>query len=84
MNGMGHTKYVLLGAAGLLGVLLVVGVPLQSAVLLAAVLACPLMMVFMMSGGHGSHGARHDQTRDTGRTEAADRETYPDTPHRHH
>ncbi len=64
MNG-NHTKYLLLGAAGLFGVLLLVGLPLTSALLLAVVLACPLMMVFMMGSGHGGHaghGASNDPT----------------------
>lgn len=56
MTGMSHMKYMLLGGAGLFGVLLLFGVPLQNAVLLAAVLACPLMMVFMMGGDHSGHG----------------------------
>lgn len=60
MNGSNHLKYMLLGGAALFGVLLAVGVPLQSALLFAVVLACPLMMVFMM-GGHGGHGASSDE-----------------------
>ena len=60
MNG-NHLKYMLLGGAGVFGVLLLVGVPLTSALLFAVVLACPLMMLTM--GGHGSHGgAGHDHT----------------------
>ena len=54
MNGMSHMKYMLLGGAGLFGVLLLFGLPLQTALFLAVVLACPLMMVFMM-GGHSGH-----------------------------
>ena len=61
MNG-NHLKYMLLGGAGLFGVLLVVGVPVTSALLFAVLLACPLMMVFMMGSGHGGHGASNDQT----------------------
>jgi hypothetical protein len=60
MNG-NHLKYMLLGGAGVFGVLLLVGVPLTSALLYAVVLACPLMMFTM--GGHGGHGgAGHDHT----------------------
>jgi hypothetical protein len=59
MNG-NHPKYMLLGGAGVFGILLLVGVPLTSALLFAAVLACPLMMLTM--GGHG--GAGHDGDRD--------------------
>lgn len=60
MNGGNHLKYMLLGGGALFGVLLVVGVPLQSALLFAVLLACPLMMVSMM-GGHGGHGASSDE-----------------------
>jgi hypothetical protein len=60
MNG-DHIKYMLLGGAGLFGVLLLIGVPLTNALWFAAVLACPLMMLTM--GGHGGHGgAGHDHT----------------------
>jgi len=66
MNGMHHMKSMLIGGAVLFGVLLVFGVPLQSALFYALALACPLMMVFMMGGGHGGHGAGpgHDQMSD--------------------
>ena len=58
MNG-NHLKHMLLGGAGVFGVLLLVGVPLTSALLYAVALACPLMMFTM--GGHGGHGgAGHD------------------------
>ena len=60
MNG-NHLKYMLLGGAGVFGVLLLVGVPVSSALLYAALLACPLMMFTM--GGHDGHGgAGHDHT----------------------
>ena len=55
MNGMSHLMYKLLGGAGLFGVLLLFGLPLQSALILAVALACPLMMVFMMGGSHSGH-----------------------------
>lgn len=59
--GGNHLKHMLLGGAGLFGVLLLVGVPLTSALLYAVLLACPLMMLAM--GGHGGHaGAEHDHT----------------------
>ena len=45
----------LLPLAGLLAVT-VFGVPWSGLLSLAFVLACPLMMVFMMAGGHG-HGS---------------------------
>ncbi|MET8759440.1 DUF2933 domain-containing protein [Lentzea sp. NPDC004782] len=45
------------------------GVPLQTVLFGLLVLACPLVMMFMM-GGHGGHGGsdqeRHDQHRTTG------------------
>ncbi len=43
------------------------GVPASTLVLLAVVLACPLMMIFMMSGMHGGHdhnGSAHHQADD--------------------
>lgn len=57
MNGE-HLKYMFLGAAGLLTVLVLAGVPLESAVMTALVLACPLMVLFMV-GGHAGQ-ARPD------------------------
>lgn len=88
MNG-NHLKYMLLGGAGLFGVLLAFGLPLQSAVLLAILLACPLMM---LGGGHGGHGAGHssDQKPDQNPTQSSAPRTgagaSADTPqpHRHH
>jgi uncharacterized membrane protein len=50
MSGTSHLKFMLLGGAGLFGALVLLGLPAQSAVFLAIALACPLMMVFMMSG----------------------------------
>jgi len=49
-----HLKYMLLGGIGVFAVAVGVGIPLQSALLVAFVLACPLMMMLMMSGG-GQH-----------------------------
>ncbi|WP_413453119.1 DUF2933 domain-containing protein [Georgenia sp. 1P01AC] len=43
---------------GLFLALRVFGVPAGDALLYAAVLACPVMMVMMMFGGHGGHGDR--------------------------
>jgi type III secretory pathway component EscV len=62
MNATTHVKYMVLGAAAVLAIALVAGVPLESALPLAILLACPLMMVVMMGtmgGGHG-HGTRVD------------------------
>lgn len=57
MNGK-HVKYMLLGGAGAFGVMLLLGVPVSSALLFAVVLACPLMMLSM--GGHQGHGSAGD------------------------
>ena len=53
---------MIIGGVALLGVLLIAGVPLASALPYAVLLACPLMMIFMMSsmGGHGSGCHDHD------------------------
>ena len=56
MNG-NHVRYMLLGGAGVVGVLTLVGVPLSSALLYGILLACPLMMIMMP--GHGGHGGGH-------------------------
>ena len=53
MNG-NHMKHMLFAGAGVFGVLLLVGVPLTSALLYAVALSCPLMMLTM--GGHSGHG----------------------------
>ena len=59
MTGMHHLKFMLLGGGALFLVLLVLGAAPQSALFIAVALACPLMMVFMMSDhtGHSSHQA---------------------------
>jgi hypothetical protein len=54
-----HLKHMLVGGAVVLGALLIVGVPVGTALPYALLLACPLMMLFMMRGhGHGGH--QHD------------------------
>jgi hypothetical protein len=58
-----HMKHMLIGGAGLLVLLLVVGVPLSTALPYAVFLACPLMMLMMMrsmGGGAGQGGGGHD------------------------
>lgn len=50
-----HVKHMLIGGAAIVGALVVFGVDWRTALLWALVLACPLMMVTMMAGGHG-HG----------------------------
>ncbi len=62
----------LLGAAAIAAALVIAGAPLAGILPFALLLACPLMMVFMMksmSGNHDSedhtgHGCEHDSTRD--------------------
>lgn len=80
MNG-NHLKYMLLGGAGVFGVLLLVGVPLSSALLYAVLLACPLMMFTM--GGHGGHGGAGRDHSSRGSDEP---EEFIDRPrqHQHH
>ncbi|WP_454850131.1 DUF2933 domain-containing protein [Promicromonospora soli] len=52
--------------------LIAVGVPASTVLIGAIVLACPLMMLFMHSGNHGSHD------------EHADRPAAPPEDHDHH
>lgn len=82
MSGTSHLKYMLLGGAGLFGVLVLLGLPAQSAVFLAIALACPLMMVFMMGGDHTGHGAGH--TNSTDGLDRPDKTTSSNTTHQHH
>ena len=79
MNG-NHLKHMLLGGAAAFGVLLLVGVPPISALLYAALLACPLMMFTM--GGHGGHGGagEHSSRRSDKNGESIDRPSQ----HQHH
>jgi len=58
-----HLKYMFLGGIGVFAVTLAFGLPLQSALLVAFVLACPLMMMLMMSGGE--HSASRDADQDS-------------------
>lgn len=62
----------LLAAVGVAAVLAIAGVPLLTLLPFAIVLACPLMMFFMMKGmggtgntkeDHTGHGCEHDPTR---------------------
>lgn len=65
------TTSLVVVAALVAAVLIAVGAPLASLLPFALLLACPLMMVFMMrgmSGSHGSedhtgHGCEHDATQ---------------------
>jgi choline-glycine betaine transporter len=63
---------VLIGAAAVAAVLVAFGAPLAALLPFAVVLACPLMMIFMMKGmagrhsrgeDHTGHGCEHDPTR---------------------
>jgi type III secretory pathway component EscV len=59
-----HLKHILIGAAVLLGVFVVAGVPLGRALPYALFLACPLMMIammFMMGRSQDGHsGCSHE------------------------
>ncbi len=57
-SGLGHVKWMALTAAGLFGVLLLFGNSAGEALRYAILLACPLMMVGMMFGGHSGHGTQ--------------------------
>ena len=52
----------LFGAAMVAAVLIAVGAPLVSLLPFALLLACPLMMVFMMRGMSGMHNSGEDHT----------------------
>jgi hypothetical protein len=72
---MAHSNRMLpylLGVAAIAAVLMAVGAPFASLLPFAVVLACPLMMVFMMKGmsgahgggeGHAGHGCEHGPAR---------------------
>lgn len=61
----------LIAAAAVAAVLVIAGVPLAAFLPFALLLACPLMMIFMMRGmsgmagreDHTGHGCEHDPTR---------------------
>ncbi len=53
----------MLGAAVVAALLIAFGAPLASLLPFALVLACPLMMIFMMKGMSGMHGGGEDHTR---------------------
>ncbi|WP_228040113.1 DUF2933 domain-containing protein [Streptomyces chromofuscus] len=72
MNKRNYGLYAL-AAAIVIATVLIVGAPLQNLVWLALVVACPLMMFFMMRGMHGGN----DQHRD-------DRDEDPLYKHDHH
>lgn len=53
---------LLLGAAAVVAVV-VFGIPVRSLFVFAAILACPISMLFM-HGGHGGHGGREEHGGD--------------------
>jgi hypothetical protein len=63
VNHQQMIKPMLIGV-GILFVLSLAGLPVLTYVPLLIILACPLMMIFMMGGmNHGSdHGEQHDQS----------------------
>ncbi|GGM05916.1 hypothetical protein GCM10010129_56950 [Streptomyces fumigatiscleroticus] len=64
MNKRNYGLYAL-AAAIVVAAILIVGAPLQNLIWLALVVACPLMMFFMMRGMHGQDmRGGHDQHRD--------------------
>jgi len=56
-SGVGHVKGMAVIGGAALVVLLLTGRPFDEAIVYAIVLACPLMMVGMMFGGHQGHGS---------------------------
>lgn len=54
-------KYLLVAGASVVVGLLIAGTPIRSALPLVFVLACPLMMMFMMRGMHGG-GTQHQHS----------------------
>lgn len=85
MGAMTHMKYMIIGGAGAFGIALIAGVPAQTALSFAFIVACPLMMVFMMSGSHEhgqmSHrrGDEAESPRDTTRARAPGSDSWPPT-----
>jgi len=72
-----HMRYLFVAAGALVVGLLVAGTPVQSLLPFVLLLACPLMMVFMMRGmgGHAGHDRDQgspapDRDRDRDRDEA--------------
>lgn len=91
-----HLKHMIIGGAVILVALMAFGVSWRQAIQYAALLACPVIMVFMMAGGHGhgghgGHGGQSDGSAspdDGGRGQIGpDREQIQDptlpTPHNH-
>jgi hypothetical protein len=51
-----YWKYLVAAGAALVAGLLLSGTPIQSFLPTLLLLACPIMMMFMMRGMHGGHG----------------------------
>jgi hypothetical protein len=78
-SGAGHLKGMALIAGGAFVVLLLLGKPAGEAFSYALALACPLMMVGMMFGGHGGHGGTEDNAGHDGHAgHGGTREPTPD------
>lgn len=70
-----HFTHCLVGFAAVAGLLVVSGVRAGTLVYLAAVLACPLMMIVMMrgmAGGHGHAASDHPDRRHTTRNDSTE------------
>ncbi|WP_405652802.1 DUF2933 domain-containing protein [Streptomyces sp. NBC_00019] len=63
-NNRNYGLYAIALAIAFVGAL-VLGMPVGSLALLAIVVACPLMMFFMMRGMHGGHGGGDQHTDDS-------------------
>jgi hypothetical protein len=70
-SGTGHLKGMALITGGAFVVLLLLGKSAGEAFSYALVLACPLMMVGMMFGGHGGHGGHGGSEDDAGHDDHA-------------
>jgi type III secretory pathway component EscV len=57
---MQNHNRIMIGAIAVAVVLALLGVPIATLVLMAVLLACPLMMFFMMRDGHGQNRDRDD------------------------
>ncbi len=77
MSPLSHMKYMVLGGAGVMVVALLFGVPLQSALFFGILLACPLMMIFMMGGHSAGHGHGQSDGKDTKNQQAGEHSTQP-------
>ena len=81
MHNKNHLKYMLLAGGGIAALLLATGVRPGQALLTAAVLACPLLMVgmmfFMNRGGNGGNGQSHSDQGHSPGGHAKEENAYP-------